>query len=606
MQFNKFIGSELGGSKNGYLYNWYSVNTGKLAPTGWHVPTDAEWTTLENYLITNGYNYDNTTSGNKIAKSLASITSWSSNSNTGVVGNTDYPSKRNVTGFSVLPSGQRTRYNSGFAYAGVTSNFLTSTAQSAPYVYTRSLNYNQVLTTRDYWEKSDGFSVRCIRDTSLQGATVTDLDGNLYTSVTIGTQTWMIQNLATTKYNDGTTIPNVTDWTTWNGLTTGAYCSYNNDESIVFVTPTKSLDYINSTTHSTTDVDMTYSNNQAVFNGTTSKITISNSSDLSFTNGTKDLPFSIDIRFTKLGGTNSFGLIDRYDGTHDCYNIYVGNGLSGDIYIHFILYDINGTTIQIYYSLIPVIGVSYRLTCTYDGSKTVGGMKMYLNGIIVTTIPGGNIILGLPNVSAPITIGDLYNGSFGTQFKLNGSIDYCTLYNRVLIQDEIVNGIQNTYDTVTDIDGNVYNTVTIGGQTWMRENLRTTHYRDGSSVTNYQYPSMGSIYGKLYDRSAAQDVRNIAPIGWHLPSLTEWNTLLSTVGNSANKLKSKTYYSGTDNYNFNVLGGGFYNGDYQWIDYFGWFWTSTTDTDIQFNPTDSVVVQNGNSSVAFSIRCIKD
>ena len=61
----------------GRLYNWYAVNTGKLPPIGWHVPTDAEFTILENYLIANGFNYDGTTTGNsisnnKIAKALNS------------------------------------------------------------------------------------------------------------------------------------------------------------------------------------------------------------------------------------------------------------------------------------------------------------------------------------------------------------------------------------------------------------------------------------------------------------------------------------------------------------------------------------------------------
>jgi methyl-accepting chemotaxis protein len=55
----------------GRLYNWYAVNTGKLAPVGWHVPTDDDWTILENYLIANGYNYDGTTTENKIAKAMA-------------------------------------------------------------------------------------------------------------------------------------------------------------------------------------------------------------------------------------------------------------------------------------------------------------------------------------------------------------------------------------------------------------------------------------------------------------------------------------------------------------------------------------------------------
>lgn len=58
---------------------------------------------------------------------------------------------------------------------------------------------------------------------------VTDIDGNVYHIVTIGTQDWMVENLKTTKYRDGTPILNITDNTAWAQLTTGAYCWYNND-----------------------------------------------------------------------------------------------------------------------------------------------------------------------------------------------------------------------------------------------------------------------------------------------------------------------------------------------------------------------------------------
>jgi uncharacterized protein (TIGR02145 family) len=60
---------------------------------------------------------------------------------------------------------------------------------------------------------------------------VTDIDANVYKTVTIGTQVWMAQNLRTTRYENGDTIPNVTDNTEWSNLDSGAYCWYNNDDS---------------------------------------------------------------------------------------------------------------------------------------------------------------------------------------------------------------------------------------------------------------------------------------------------------------------------------------------------------------------------------------
>lgn len=106
----------------------------------------------------------------------------------------------------------------------------------------------------------------------------------------------------------------------------------------------------------------------------------------------------------------------------------------------------------------------------------------------------------------------------------------------------------NTPTTVTDIDGNVYNTVTIGSQVWMVENLKVSKYRDGTSIPNvtdntqwtnlttgaYCYydnnSSFNNIYGKLYNWYAVNNSKNIAPIGWHIPSDAEWITLYNYLG----------------------------------------------------------------------------
>jgi uncharacterized protein (TIGR02145 family) len=73
-------------------------------------------------------------------------------------------------------------------------------------------------------------SLLCLNLIWLQGQTVKDIEGNEYKAVNIGTQIWMVENLKTTKYNDGTDIPLVTDSISWNTLLTPGYCWYNNDE----------------------------------------------------------------------------------------------------------------------------------------------------------------------------------------------------------------------------------------------------------------------------------------------------------------------------------------------------------------------------------------
>jgi len=161
----------------GALYNWYTVNSGNLCSTGWHVPTDAEWTILENYLIANGYNYDGTTSGNNYAKALASETGWTFSSNTGAVGNTDYPTYRNKSGFTALPSGFRDLYGAFFHF-GDEEIWWSSNEENIDYAWNRNMASIFSYLYRGYNRKTYGFSVRCLRDTAQQD-TIYATSGNL-------------------------------------------------------------------------------------------------------------------------------------------------------------------------------------------------------------------------------------------------------------------------------------------------------------------------------------------------------------------------------------------------------------------------------------------
>lgn len=153
------------------LYNWYAVmgihdtdpNTPnkEFAPDGWHVPTDAEWTTLEEYLIANGYNYDGTTTGNKIGKAMASTTGWYSSTFEGAIGNDQ--SLNNSSGFNAFPEGYRSN-NGSFDIEGNNAIFWSSTEFSTNSAWSRFLNANYSNLYRYYDSKQFGFSVRFVRD----------------------------------------------------------------------------------------------------------------------------------------------------------------------------------------------------------------------------------------------------------------------------------------------------------------------------------------------------------------------------------------------------------------------------------------------------------
>ena len=161
-------------SSKGKLYNWYAVmgihDAASLtdaslrkafAPDGWHVPTDDEWVALEEYLIANGYNYDGTTTGNKIAKAMASTTGWNTSTTTGAIGNDQ--SLNNSSGFNAFPEGSRNDSGS-FSSEGSFAIFWSSTENYSDYASSRSLGYKDSLLSRYGRGKRVGFSVRFVRD----------------------------------------------------------------------------------------------------------------------------------------------------------------------------------------------------------------------------------------------------------------------------------------------------------------------------------------------------------------------------------------------------------------------------------------------------------
>lgn len=201
--------------------------------------------------------------------------------------------------------------------------------------------------------------------------------------------------------------------------------------------------------------------------------------------------------------------------------------------------------------------------------------------------------------------------------------------------------------TVTDVDGNVYHTVTIGTQVWMVENLKTTKYRDGTPIpeiiddvlwrsTNegaccsYNLDIANSAkYGRLYNWYAASTANNLAPLGWHVPSAAEWTTLINFLGvpNAGTKLKAVDEWNGafgnmyaTNESGFTALPAGQrvpnYVLSYTRFEYLGdqgTWWTSTEgSSNVWGSRCSASSSQPGISENAsdkrcgFSVRCIKD
>lgn len=204
-----------------------------------------------------------------------------------------------------------------------------------------------------------------------------------------------------------------------------------------------------------------------------------------------------------------------------------------------------------------------------------------------------------------------------------------------------------SYGTMTDQDGNMYKTVTIGTQTWMAENLRTSKYQDGTAIPNVidntawialttgaycNYNNTESTdtiatYGRLYNWYAATDSRNIAPVGWHVPTDAEWTTLTTylggvTVAGSKMKETGTTHWispntGATNESGFTALPSGvrkgYHDGTFGTKGSNGIYLSSTFDNIFLHlhcptvdNSDTHVLYWSGDKDEGFSVRLVKD
>ncbi len=259
-------------------------------------------------------------------------------------------------------------------------------------------------------------------------------------------------------------------------------------------------------------------------------------------------------------------------------------------------------------------------------------------GLTVNAIP--NMVSGITDttVSADIT-GLSSNAKYYYRIKAQNEIG--TTYGSRLTFRTLNNVYFNpdvTYGTVNDYDGNVYKTVQIGTQTWMAENLRTETYNQGTAIpfvtdrTKWAalatsgycwYNSSSDFYGALYNWHAV-DTGLLCPVGWHVPTDTEWTILTDYLGGetlAGIKLKepetlhwSSLNSNTTNESGFTALPGGYrnYQGIFANIRQMGYWWSSTKDGSSyavyralagNYSNVDKNIsfIKSG-----FSVRCLKD
>lgn len=202
---------------------------------------------------------------------------------------------------------------------------------------------------------------------------------------------------------------------------------------------------------------------------------------------------------------------------------------------------------------------------------------------------------------------------------------------------------------IADIDGNIYDSVVIGSQIWMTENLRVTKYNNGDPIPGYEIKSCldiktGEFFnfqkgdycfydndeefinqnGCLYNWYAVNDDRQIAPFGWHVPSLEDWEVLFNFLGGElivGDKLKMTGLNSwgsrktNSDNSSgFSAVPSGFrsIDGLYKGLNYYCYWWTSTKFDELRSwfcylkYGVKYATFKNDLNLYGFSIRLIRD
>ncbi len=538
--------------------------------------------------------------------------------------------------------------------------------QNPSHIYTTAGSYHITLTVTneagsDTEIKSNYIAVTEGGSGNETGTFTDARDNHEYKWIKIGNQVWMAENLAATKYNDGTSIPLVTDNAVWKALgdnnTDDAYCWYNNYSSSswgALYTYAAALNTCPDGWHLPSDVEWSNLTNFIASDGhlgtegSALKATSHwyNHGNITDSYGFSALPGGLRQRIFETfsgGGNNGYwwssteydssyaysrGLNYRRNGV-DRGHHYKSSGLSvrcvrGDAGIIAPVADFTASETEI------TIGDTIQFTDLSSNEPTEwlwnfndGGTSNLHNPSHIYTAAG----------SYHITLTATNAAGSDTEIKSN-----------YIVVTE--GGSGNETGTFIDArDNHEYKWVKIGNQVWMAENLAATEYNDGTAIPlvtdNSIWAALGDnntddaycyynnnangekdIYGALYTYAATL---NACPAGWHLPSDVEWTDLTNYIASDGytetegTALKATSGWdnngNGTDNYGFSALPGGCRydrNGTFGDAGYYGFWWSSTEYGSssayyryLSYYDAGVLRIRNGKSN-GFSVRCVRD
>lgn len=531
----------------GALYNWYTVATGKLCPQGWRVSSNSDWSTLIAYLG------GNSSSGGKLKE--AGTVHWFS-PNIGA---------SNETGFTALPGAFRSD-GGVFGPLGYSGYWWSSSGQSTGKAYYYIMKKNYSWAGSEYYYKCDGYSVRCVLNQApaITTSAVTNFDR---TTASVGGNVLSDGGAAVTERGIyWSTSPNteLTGTKLQIGSGTGSFLTIISglNPSTSYYVKAYAINIIGTgfgnevhfltnpiiapviTTTSVTSITQT----TATIGGNVTDDGGSTVIDRGVYWGTSQNPVSTGTKLQIGSGTGPFLTIISGLNPNTPYYVraYATNSI-GTSFGTEIIFTSMQLSVPILSTInafeIKQINAKSGGNVTSDGGKTVDARGVCWS------------ISANPTITDNCTSDGTGSGFFSS--NLTGLDPNTKYYVRAFATNSIgtAYGSQisfTTYkpDAVTDIDNNFYNTITIGTQKWLTENLKTTKYKNGDligtttpatldisgeSAPKYQWAYDGNDsyvtdYGRLYTWYAATDIRGVCPTGWHIPTQTDFATLLDLLG----------------------------------------------------------------------------